>query len=265
MKNKIHIALDSFFIEKDSQKSQIDFLEKNKIDYEFYRIVPFSHEIIPPLPKDKIIIPFGCIEFVQAILKNKEIDSRIIFDDIIFTNENCLNQWKSFCLNNNARIVSAKQIIDTFEEDEYFMRPIDDKKSFTGGVFKPSQIKKLMERYVGYENNEFKEDSKVIVSKIKNIKREWRNIVIDGKIISSSLYRENGVHIEKMGIPPDVEAFCRAALFVYNPAKAFVLDVCELEDGSFAIVEFGCIHNCGFYQSDMPKVMEAFIEFIYKM
>jgi len=257
MKNKIHIALDSFFIEKDNFQTQIDYFKKNNIEYEIYRLVPFSHEITPQLPADKLIVPFGCIEFVQAIRKMDNIQSTIFFNDDIFTNENCLKQWKSFCLNSKAKIMTFKEAKETLEDKEYFIRPIEDTKSFTGNLFTPGHLKSLQERYSGYENNNFTEESKIIVSEPRKIKREWRNFIIDGKVISSSLYKEDGVHKEEVGIPNEVLAFCRAALYVYNPARAFALDVCELEDGSFAIVEFGCIHNCGFYKADMNKVTEA--------
>lgn len=254
MKKNIHVAIHNISLERESQEAQIKFLEDNGIDYEVYTLVPFSHEIYPALPKDKLIIPFGCIEFVQDLRKIAGIDLSMQFDDDIFTNENCINQWKSFCLNNGAKIMTTKEAVDSLEEKDYFVRPVDDKKSFRGKVYKPSELKALLERYSGYENNEFNSESIIVVSELKEIKKEWRTFVVDGKVVSSSLYRDGSRHREESGAPDEVLSFCSAALRVYNPAKAFVLDVCELVDGSYAIVEFGCIHSCGFYKADVPKI-----------
>lgn len=260
MKNNIHVAIHNISLENENQEAQIKYLEDNNIDYEIYTLVPFSHEIIPTLPKDKLIIPFGCIEFIQDLRKIDGINLSVQFDDDVFTNENCIKQWKSFCLNNGAKIMTTKEAVETLVEKDYFIRPVDDKKSFKGKIYKPSELKALLERYSGYENNEFKEDSILVVSEPKAIKKEWRNFVVDGKVVSSSLYKDGSQHREEIGAPDEVLSFCRAALKVYNPAKAFVLDVCQLEDDSYAIVEFGCIHNCGFYKSDVTKITKEVVE-----
>lgn len=265
--NKIHIALDSyFFFERDNFNKIKDFLDQNNIENEIYKIIPFSHEIQPQLPKDKLVIPFGCIEFVQEIRKMPDINSEIFFDEFIFTNENCLNQWGDLCLNKDAKVITVEEAITSLKKDkQYFMRPIEDTKSFSGNLFEVGHLPSLLERYSGYENNQFKSDSKIIVSEPKKVLREWRNFIVDGRVITSSLYKEKGKHKEKLGAPQSVIDLCQKAIKIYNPSKAFVLDVCEFDeygDGyySFGIVEFGCIHNCGFYKADVPHIFSRFLK-----
>jgi len=261
VKNKIHIALDSyFFFEKENFKKIKNFLEENNIENEIYQIVPFSHEIIPPLPKDRMVVPFGCIEFVQEVRKMTDVSSTIFFDEEVFTNENCLNKWGSLCLNSDAQIMTVEEALSLEKDKQYFMRPIEDLKSFTGNLFTPGHLPSLLERYSGYENNQFNAKSRIVVSEPKNIKKEWRVFIVDGVVVASSLYKEDGKHKEALGAPSSVIKLCYNALDLYNPAKAFVLDICKLEDGEFYIVEFGCIHNCGFYSANVERIMDRIVK-----
>jgi hypothetical protein len=257
----MHIAIDSyFFFERDNFKILKDFFERKGISHELYKLTPFSHEINPPLANDNMIIPFGCIEFVQETLKQNE-NAFVFYDENVFTNENCLDRWGHLCLNYGAKIMTVEEAMSNLEKDrKYFMRPTEDLKSFTGNLFEVGHLPSLLERYGGYENNLFKATSKIVVSEPKEIRREWRNFIIDGKVVSSSLYKENGRHREELGAPSQIINLCDAALSVYNPAKAFVLDVCELKNGSYGIIEFGCIHNCGFYKVDVEKVLGEFLQ-----
>lgn len=262
MSNKIHIALDShFFFERENFKKIKDFLDENNIENEIYQIIPFSHEIIPQLPKDRMVVPFGCIEFVQEVRKMADVSSTMFFDENVFTNENCLNKWGTHCLNNDAQIMTVEDAINTLDKDkQYFMRPVEDLKSFTGNLFEPGHLPSLLERYAGYENNQFNSKSRIIVSEPKNVKREWRNFIVDGNVVSSSLYKENGKHRKELGAPASVIQLCYNALSLYNPSKAFVLDICQLEDDNFYIVEFGCIHNCGFYSANVESIMDRIVK-----
>lgn len=262
MNSKIHIALDSyFFFERDNFNKIKEFLDENNISNEIYQIIPFSHEIQPALPTDVTIVPFGCIEFVQAIRKLDNVTSVVFYDENIFTNENCLNQWKELCLNHDAKIMSVKEAIDTLEDRQYFMRPIEDLKSFAGNLFEPGHLPSLLERYGGYENNTFNVQSKIIVSSPKEIENEWRVFIVDGQVVSSSLYRKNRKFTEAGGeIPVEMVEFCNKAIAIYCPDKAFAFDVCQLDNGDFKIIEFGCIHNCGFYKADVKKVIDLIIK-----
>lgn len=258
----IHIALDSyFFFERESFRRIKEFLDGKGIDNEIYRIVPFSHEINPTLPENRIIVPFGCIEFVQEIIKKHGDRALVFYDENIFTNENCLNKWGDLCLNADAKIMTIEEVEKLDPDKQYFIRPIEDLKTFSGNLFQPGMMKSLIERYAGYEFTELDMQTKVIVAPPKEIKREWRSFIVNGRFISSSLYREGKKHKEDgENIPEDVISFCEKAVAIYNPAKAFALDICQLDDGSYKIIEFGCMHNCGFYSANIETIMGSFLE-----
>lgn len=258
----MHIAIDSyFFFERDNFKILKDFFESKNVDNDIYKLTPFSHEINPRLPNKKPIIPFGCIEFVQEVIKQGGDNAFIFYDEDVFTNENCLSRWGEMCLNSDAKIMTINEIRELDPEKQYFIRPLEDLKTFTGNLFQPGMMKSLVERYGGYENNTLNMETRVIVASPKSVIREWRNFIVDGKVVSSSLYRENGRHKEgRENIPTDMILFCQEALKIYIPSKAFVLDICQTEDNEFKIVEFGCIHNCGFYQADVEKVLGEILQ-----
>lgn len=262
MKNiKIHVALDSyFFFERDNFKRIKDFLDNNGKENEIYQLVPFSHEINPKLPEDRLIIPFGCIEFVQEINKLKESRTIVIYNEKVFTNENCLNSWGELCLNSDAKIMTLEEVEKLNPEEQYFIRPLEDLKTFSGNLFQPGMMKSLVERYSGYENNELNLQTKVVVAPPKKIVKEWRNFIIGGKVVSSSMYREGKKHKEDSNVPAEMISFCEKALEKYTPAKAFVLDIGLTENRDYKIIEFGCIHNCGFYSANVEAIMGSFLE-----
>jgi hypothetical protein len=89
------------------------------------------------------------------------------------------------------------------------------------------------------------------------LKKEWRNFIINGEIVTSSLYREN-FRLKKSAtdIPNEMLEFVKNAIQIYQPSKAFVMDIAFCGD-SYYIIECGCIHSVGFYHADIEKIIVA--------
>ena len=49
---------------------------------------------------------------------------------------------------------------------------------------------------------------------------------------------------------------------IYNLDDAFTIDICELENNTFKIVECNCINSAGFYDIDLTKLIIK-LEYFY--
>jgi hypothetical protein len=55
------------------------------------------------------------------------------------------------------------------------------------------------------------------------------------------------------------DAFARDMIAIWQPLEAFVLDVCETQNG-FRIVEINTINSAGFYAADIQNIVLALEE-----
>lgn len=82
-----------------------------------------------------------------------------------------------------------------------YIRPSDGYKSFSGQVF-PTKDKFLEEYNYLTRNLNYSNDLMCVTSPIKNIKKEWRTVFIDNKLVDGCLYMQgNGIVEAERTIP----------------------------------------------------------------
>lgn len=155
------------------------------------------------------------------------------FEDLmkIFGKENFVNS--------NAKAIHTKDI-DWNTNEEYFIRPFDDTKSFNGGI---------------YNKNTLKHEGLVIHAPIKHIDREYRFFVINNSIVTGSIYKVNG-RLEESDIV-DVGAidFAEKMIEKFN-FPGFVIDIAQVEN-EYKIMELNCLNASGFYAINLYKLVLA--------
>ena len=144
-------------------------------------------------------------------------------------------------------------IYDRFSQDEViFIRPNKGNKIFTGTIIKFEEFDKMYER-IGFYS--VPSEELCVISSPKNIKKEWRFLVVDGKVITGSEYNKNGDGILYQSGP----AFSFAQLVVtnsnYNPDRAWTIDICESNHG-LNVLEIGCFSCAGLYAMDKDLVVQ---------
>jgi hypothetical protein len=97
-----------------------------------------------------------------------------------------------------------------------------------------------------------------VVSKPSKIDREYRTIVSDGKVITSSVYRMGREIIHHQVMDAAINDFVESVLGAsrFAPHPIFVVDVAVLEDGNMRIIEVGSVNSCGFYQCDVRPIIQ---------
>jgi hypothetical protein len=236
-------------------KNLIHYLGKYGLEWELVPYRPFISEV--PIKTDrKDVWFFGSIN-AGKVVKERDWSPGIIFNSN-FDYSVYLKEYGKWMLNSDGR-VQEFDYIPNWLEGEKFIKPANDTKTFESNLYTPEQWNKYVEEVI--ENRaleDIRNETKVMYcSPKKNIYQEIRCWIVDGKLITCSQYRVGRtVHMLNMDNNPDPAIFVRDMCKIFQPARAFVMDICLHED-DYKIVELGCIHHCGFYDADMSKLIQS--------
>lgn len=234
----------------------IHHLERLGLDYEVCRFIPFIHEIEFKTDR-KDIWCFGAVKMAHVAEKYGFHPGSMYNDNHDF--EVYGAKYGEHMLNHEAIIMDfTTPLPDDEKWTMFFARPTKDTKVFSGQVF----MRHSWEEYVAHviENNTVNiitEETKVMISPLKEIHQEIRCWVVGGKVVTISQYKL-GSRITYQNLDHDEEAlnFAQEMVNIYQPAEAFVIDICRTYDG-FKIVEVNCINCAGFYDMNFQKLIAA--------
>lgn len=235
----------------------IDHLKRYKLDYEIVRYIPFSGDILIKTDRKDIWF-FGSVNAGRAAERfNPDWYPGRIHNEN-FTFEVYLEKYGKHLLNSDGMIQEV-DIVPTWFGGEYFVRPTHDTKTFESNIYNSKQWDEYIMEIKGNSTIDIvRKDTKMFYASPKHgIQQEVRCWIVDGKLITASQYRIgkrfNLLNIDNDG---DINVFVKDMLKIYQPAKAFVMDVCLYED-EYYILELGCINHCGFYDANMSKLIQA--------
>ena len=260
-----------------------ELLPRMGIDSIFVKVVPFSHKILPAnidAPKaveiDDISEPeidvSGDVWVMGSYTLAKIAQERNWKPGSFTENLDYLSYSQAWpdelLLNPKAQVSELKDA--AFAEDKLaFVKPVKDSKSFTGQVFDYVEWENLKKR-IAHEAEvaesidmlPLKPDTLVLVSKPVEIYTESRMFVIDGKVVTGSLYKRGSRSNYDEDIDQEVLDFAQHRVDDWQPSKAFVIDVAQTPKG-LKIIELNCINASGLYSSNVQKIVEA-IEAIHE-
>lgn len=235
-------------IEKEKMDYLMNLLERVGIDYEI--VYPLNGKI---LYADKTEFVFK--DKTQYVVCGSYPLTRLVYEkcpSAVFSLENYSFEklWSIFgkenFVNDDALSCHTTQI-DWNKQEEYFVRPLEDTKSFNGGI---------------YNKNTLVFEGDVIISSLKHIAREYRFFIINNEIITASLYKTNGSLDESSVIDIQATEFVQKMMTQFAH-PGFVIDV-ALTDKGYKIMELNCLNAAGFYQIDIGKLVMA-IEDYYSL
>ncbi len=237
-------------------------LEKLGIAYSMHKVVPFVGELYPePTIADKNrVVLFGSYtlwRYAQA--KNL---SPGVFKIRPFVHEAA---WHPYLLNGaDALFMTLKNIPNDLppEGPDLFFRPVSDSKEVAGSVKSRPEIIAMAEKVLSIDPAEIpggslEHETDLMLTQPVKIQKEWRLWVVDGRIVTYSMYKEGRRVVYRPEIDEDALAFAQH-LVNANPgyARAFVIDVCRTADG-LKMIETNCINAAGFYAADLLKIADA--------
>ena len=135
-----------------------------------------------------------------------------------------------------------------------FFRPLNTDKIVNGQILTNHEFQQMKQS----QNLRLHEET-FTISPVQDIKSESRFFIVKNRIITSSNYNKNKVFDKSGPVSKKKTNFVKNILEKYPEiGSSFVIDVCELADGSMSIVEFNDIQASGTYSADTEKLITAF-------
>lgn len=230
-------------------------IEKMGFDYIPLKVVPFSGELIPEINETEGIVAYGSTTLMR-ISVGRKWNPGVFFNDN-FTQLQCVNHWGEEMLNAVGLVVPFSQINLPPDNHEFFIRPNDDLKSFSGEVISRTNFNEWRAKVLAYESVNLKPETLCIVAPVQPIVREYRFFVVDAKVITGSLYKIGNTVRSDPHVEPMVYEYAQCRVNEWQPADAFVIDVAQMIDGSLKVIEINCLNSAGFYACDTSKIIQA--------
>lgn len=235
----------------------INAIEKSGSIYELIDLAPFSNEIVYKNIDDNKPIIYGSTTFMLLASQNNYLKTGVFFDKDKFLISEYINHWEHKVLNSDSLIVKAGDLnnLSLNSDRDIFVRPNEDTKALTGSIMKISELKNRINNVIN-ENPYISDDTKLVLSSIKEIHKEWRNFIVNKKVISSCRYRHLGeLSIDRNDTPEDMINFTENLCDIFTPHDVFVMDICEYR-GKYFVVECNCFNGSGVYDNDLLKIVK---------
>lgn len=147
---------------------------------------------------------------------------------------------------------------------QVFMRPNADSKEFPGRVFNRSGFYAWRKRTTEEGVEHVPANTEVLIaSVVRDIHYEARVWIVDGEIVTASLYKRGGRAFVSDQVDREALWFAAGAVHDWCPSPAFVLDVAKTADG-MKIVEANCLSAAGFYAGDMQRLVVALEDYFQR-
>lgn len=236
----------------------INTLEKANLEYEVCRLIPYIHEI-EFKTKRKDVWCFGAIKMAHVAEKYKFSPGSMYNTNHDY--EVYSKYYKNYLLNNDALVISFNDHIPSDDKwTMFFARPTKDTKIFSGQVFMRHSWYEFVDDCLSNESINIEPNTKIVIAPLKEIQQEIRCWVVNGKVITTSQYKiGRRIHYQNMDHESEIINFAQKMVDIYQPAKAFVIDICRINN-EFKIVEINCINCSGFYDMNFQKLLIALEE-----
>ncbi len=268
MKKVRWIIQNNLIAENDRNQFQ-EACDKLSVEHVEIIVVPFSNEL-PEFPIDDEYenIYYGSTTLMNNIYEQLSKPAGLFYDQETFSMENYMNQWREHMLSYGAEFMTMKEFANkAYPNDRnFFIRPDGDGKEFDGVVIEYGKFDDWYDKLTKCDAVGLGADTEIMVGPAYNIGKEWRNYVVNGKVITSSRYRNN-FKLSKSGedIPEDMIKFVEDRCKEYQPHDVFAMDIAEVKDdgeNKYFIIECGCMNSVGFYHADIFKYTEAITNYI---
>jgi len=212
--------------------------------------------------------PSDCVVFYGSLNLGREIQRNTDWIPGSFCNLKnfeCVHyypQLSKFLLNNRyimlpfGDLLQQKDFLfDTLgNNDCLFIRPSTGFKSFAGTIISKQNYEQEISNF-GF--GVIESDKIVVVSEPQNLIEEWRLVAADKVIVTGSQYKNSGIVGNNPHVPDEVIEFGNQVAAVWQPDRAFTVDVCRTRSGDFRLIEINSFSSSGLYACDMDKIVKA--------
>lgn len=240
------------------------------LPYELVQIVPFA-TTLPNFSLDAHHenIYYGSTTMMERVYQDLNQPMGLFYDKTTFTMGNYLEHWKNHMLSSEGQVLRFEQLRekDDPEHTRFFIRPNADSKAFAGTVLTFAEIKSWYDRLVQNEAETVNATTEVFVAPAYHIEKEWRNIVVNGKVVTSSAYRKSfELYKSATDVPSEMIQFVEKRCQAYQPHGVFAMDVAKCSGAhEYYIIECGCANSIGFYHCDIFEYVKSLSSFVQNL
>ncbi|WP_044969312.1 MULTISPECIES: ATP-grasp domain-containing protein [Sorangium] len=212
---------------------------------------------LPELPRiDGPVVLHGRTTLILRAFEHPRWRHGVFFDPARFQHRSYVAAYGDQMLNADAQVMSWERLLaePRAPNELVFLKPNDDLKRFTGQVLRFSECVALFQTLRGAARP-VEPTSEVVLGEPREIDGEWRLFVVDGEVVTGSMYRPSG----DSHLPRELIDFAERAASRWAPASVFVLDVARV-DGAWKIVECNCFNGSRFYSADVERVVRTVSE-----
>lgn len=239
------------------------FVEQQGYEYEWVKVVPFSDEP-PNVSTDGLTVFYGSTTLVKNVAEAKKWKPGVWFNNDAYEFD-CVSKGfgKDNLLNGDSFVSTIESFLnESHSENElFFLRPAADMKEFAGGIF---TFKEAKDQWKGLKDSmgPLNYNTLIQVAVPKNIVAEYRTIVVDKQVIAASQYKKEERLYFDSNVPNEIIGFANEMVSKYQPCEVFTLDVCELPNGKFKVVEPNTFNCSGLYWCDHHAIVKSVSEFV---
>jgi hypothetical protein len=282
-KAKWLLELDLF---TDTEMNLINTIKKSGREVKTLKYIPFEQDLnyIKKLYNEN-----DCVIFYGSLNLGRKIQRNCSFIPGVYLNERnfeCTSYYPkigdellhtSYTMMPYGDLLRRKNDMFRLYGDLLFIRPNSGLKEFTGTVLDKNNFEDGI-KLAGFYNVE--PDLLCVVSNAKNIKKEWRFVIVNNTVISGSLYRDwtispellyhnsttrdiilkNSKSIIEYCTDDKAFKYANKIAKMYNPDNAWTLDVTLTENNEYKVIELGCFSCAGMYGNNLTKIVEKISE-----
>lgn len=231
-------------------------LRAHNTPYALVDVIPFSEETVEECNPEGPVYVCGSTSMAK-VARNKGWVPGYFEDNLNY--ELTLAHYGEHMLNADAVVGTMTELAHRW--DRFFIRPVLDTKQFAGQVMEwdnfvywrdqLTKMEKLESSYMSLTASD-----RVVMAPLKPISAEYRFYVVDGRVVTGSLYRVGPQVICSTVVPEHIEAYAQARVDQWQPSRAFVIDIADTSEG-LKVIEINAINSSGFYACDMGKYVAA--------
>lgn len=249
----MHWVLQNDIFSETGWTTLVDTLARFGLPHSVHKVVPFVGELVPaPAVSHDNVICFGSYSMRHTAKRYGWKPG--VFDLFEQDFPRQLAHWGEHLLNAHARVC---RFADATLDGDTFLRPVDDSKCFAGRVFSPAEFEPWQRAVCALgedDGSTLRADTLVQLCRPTTIHAEYRCWVVHGRVVTQSLYKRGARVFSSPEVAPRIVAFAEARAAEWAPHEAFVLDVCETDDG-LRIVEINTLNAAGFYAADVQRLV----------
>lgn len=252
----MHWILQEGFLSEAAWRALLETLERFGISHSIHAVVPRAGQLVPPAqPSHRNVICIGSYSMRHVAARNRWWPGIFDLHAQDFTRQRA--HWGVHMLNAGSVVCAVKDAC--FVGERMFVRPAHDSKHFTGRVFAAAEFAQWQAEICRPDAEyvtSLRPDTLIQLSVPVNIHAEYRFWVVDGEIVTQSLYRRGAQAMYSGDVDERVREFVHARIAEWAPHETFVIDACDSEIG-LKIIEINTLNSAALYASDVQRLVLA--------